>query len=100
MVNLGQGAVEALALRLRELQLEVRRLAGTVGAREGTGAPRGATTDLAQVAEDRERQLVAKRDEDDAVVGECAHGGDGGGLLAAAWGAGGDEDAGISDEIR
>jgi hypothetical protein len=40
------GLVEGLALGSGDLKLEGGGLAGAVGAREGTGAPGGATVDL------------------------------------------------------
>lgn len=42
--------------------------------RESTSAPRTATTDLAVIAKKVECSLVAKRNIDDAVVSESAHG--------------------------
>ena len=42
-----------------------------------------------------EGRLVAQRHVDEAVVGQGAHGGDGGALLAAAEGAGGDEETSV-----
>lgn len=51
--------------------------------------------DLLQVGELREDGLVAERDVDEAVVGEGAHGGNGGRLLATSDGTGGDKETGV-----
>ena len=50
---------------------------------------------LAEVGELREDGLVAERDEDDAVVGQSAHGGERRALLSTAEGTGADEEAGV-----
>ena len=62
---------------------------------EGTGAPSATTADLAVVTEEVECGLVAKRDVDDAVVGEGAHGVKGSGFLATAHSASGDEETSV-----
>jgi len=100
MVDLAHCGVKGLTLCLGELHLEFRGLAGAIDAGEGASAPWGTTVNLVQVGEEREGDLVAKWNVDDAVVGECAHSGDGGGLLATTWSGGGDEEAGISNEIK
>ena len=84
-----------MALLLGELELLCRWHARAVASSEGARAPGGAAADFAQVAEEGEGGGVAERDIDDAVVGEGAHGGDGGGFLTAAHGAGADEQAGV-----
>ena len=62
---------------------------------KGAGAPRGATVHFVQVGELPEDGLVAQGDVDHAMMGECAHGGDAGGLLAASQSGGGDEEADV-----
>lgn len=62
---------------------------------EGTGAPSATTADLAVVTEEVECGLVAKRDVDDAVVGEGAHGSESSALLSTTLGAGRDEQASV-----
>ena len=80
---------------LGELELLGGRHTGAVATGERARAPGGAAADLAQVAEDGEGSGVPERDIDDAVVSEGAHGGNGGGFLTAARGAGADEQASI-----
>jgi len=91
---LGGGLVELLALDLGDFELGGGRLPGAVGGSEGTGAPSGAAADLVDVAELGKGVGVTKRDVDDAMVSEGGHGGNGGGLLATAKSASGDEEAG------
>jgi hypothetical protein len=92
-VDLGDSLVESLALRSRDLELLGRRHAGSIAVGKSTRAPSGAAANLAVVAEQVESGLVAERHVDDSVVGERAHGGDGGALLATALGRGADEQA-------
>ena len=61
---------------------------------KGAGAPGRAAAHFRNVGKDGEGVTVAERDKDQAVVGKGAHSGDRRRLLAAAHGAGGDEDAG------
>ena len=91
---LGGKLVEGLALYFGELDLLGARLARTVRSSESTGAPGGAASDLRQVGEDGEGVLVSEGDVNEAMVGESGHGSEGCRLLAAAHGAGGDEEAG------
>lgn len=100
MVDPAHRRVKGFTLCLCEFQLKFRGLTGAIGAGEGASTPWGTTTGLVQVGEDREGDLVAKWDVDDAMVGECAHSCDGGGLLATTLSASRDEEAGVSDEIK
>jgi hypothetical protein len=50
-VCLGNSLVEGLALRRRNVELELSGLAGTVASGEGTCAPWGAAVDLLEVGE-------------------------------------------------
>lgn len=89
--DLGDSLIESFALGSSEFKLLFGGLAGPVAVlsqyqfmisrgsrmethRESTSAPRTATTDLAVIAKKVECSLVAKRNIDDAVVGEGAHG--------------------------
>lgn len=69
-VLLGNGLVEGLALLVGEQKLLLGRLSASVGTSEGTGTPRRATTDLGEVTKSAEDGLVAKGNEDHAVVNE------------------------------
>lgn len=89
------GVVKGLTLDGGNLELLGRGLAGAVGGRKGAGTPGRATVDLAQVGQLGEGLGVAERNKVNAVVGEGGQGGEGGRLLAAAEGAGRDEDAGL-----
>lgn len=91
---LGSDRPEVGTLGLGDLELQGRRLPRAVSARESTGAPGAAAVDLVEAHELGRGLGVAERHVDEAVVGQSAHGGDGRGLLAAAEGAGGDEEAG------
>lgn len=91
--------IEHLALGLGKLQLEFRGLAGAVWGGKSTGAPWRTTTCFSQVGEDRICPRVAEWDVDDAVVGERAHGGDGGRFLATTGGGARDEEASISNFV-
>lgn len=62
---------------------------------EGTSTPGAATVDLLEVGKEGEGGLVTQRDVDEAVVGESAHGGNDGRLLATARGTSGNEDTSI-----
>lgn len=87
--------VKVLALDGGNLELLGRGLARAVGPGKGARAPGGAAVDLAQVGHLGKRLGVAEGHELDAVVGEGRHGGEGRRLLAAAEGAGRDEEAGL-----
>jgi hypothetical protein len=50
-VGLGNSLVEGLALRSRNVELQLGRLARTVAGGEGAGAPGGAAVDFVEVGE-------------------------------------------------
>ena len=87
--------VELLALNLRDFQLKRRGLPASVRSRKRARAPGAATVHLRDVRKLPEGVLVAKRDEDDTVMGERGDRVRDGRLLATTWGSGGDEDAGV-----
>lgn len=93
--TLGHGLVKGLALDLGNLELLGRGLTAAIASCEGTGAPGGASVDLGQVGQLGKGLGVAQGHVDDAVVGQRRHGGEGGGLLAAAGRGRGDEQAGV-----
>lgn len=61
----------------------------------GAGTPRATAANLGVVGQEVESSLVAERDVNNAVVGECAHGGDSSALLSTTLGSGADEQAGV-----
>lgn len=89
------GIVEGLALDGGNLELLGRGLARAIRGSKRAGAPGRAAVDLAQVRQLSKGLGVSQRDVDDAVVRERGQGSEGGRLLAAAKGAGGDEEAGF-----
>ena len=94
-MSLANSLKESLSLSLGNAELEGRGLARAVAAGEGTGTPGGATVDLIEVRQVGECVLVSKGNVDETVVSEGAHGGNAGGLLATALGAGADEQTGV-----
>ena len=94
-VLLGEGGPECLALLEGKRELLLGRLSAAIGTSEGTGAPGRATANLGEVGKSAEDGLVAKGNEDHAVVDKGRHGADDGGLLTAAGGGSGNEGTGI-----
>jgi len=90
----GDALVELLALDLSNLELERAGLPRAISTGKGTRTPGATTVDLLEVGELGERLGVSQGHVDDAVVSEGGHGREAGRLLAAALGAGGDEEAG------
>lgn len=82
-IHLGQMLKENPALRLSKRNFLHTRLSRTIRASKSPRAPWRTTTDLRQIDELAERLCVAERDEDETVVGEGAHHGDGGGFLSS-----------------
>lgn len=83
-----------------DFKFELRGLARAIGAGEGTSTPRRTAVNLVKVCQEREGRLVAKRNVNDAVVSEGAHGSNVGRLLPATRSAGGDEDTSIPDQVN
>jgi hypothetical protein len=82
-------------LSLSELKLLCAWLSRSISTSEGASTPWRATADFGEVDELAEGLCVTERNEDEAVVGEGAHHGEGGGFLSSSEGCGGDEEAGV-----
>jgi len=87
--------VECLALDVSNLELQLRRLATPIRVCKRSRAPWGPAMHLFEIGKEGECVRVSERDEDDAVVGECAHGSKCGGLLATPKTGRGDEQASV-----
>jgi len=94
LAQLGNVAVEALALDLGDLKLELGGLARTIGTSESARTPGRATVGLGGVGQLCEGSGIAKGNEGDAVVSEGREARNNGRLLSTTETTGGDEHAG------